>query len=130
MKHTVSLATLLSLCSWIALCADWPQFRGPSRDGISPETGLLQNWPDGGPKVVWRNDRIGYGWSSVAVVKGTVYTSGVIDDTLTATSLDSTGEVRWQQRLEPASKGSGYKGSRSTPTIDGEPAPGAMVPGF
>jgi len=120
MQSTISILTLFLVCVGIVHSADWPQFRGPSRDGISPEKGLLQSWPDGGPKVVWRNDELGYGWSSVAVVEGIVYTSGVIEDILTVTSLDSSGKVRWQQPLEPATKGEGYKGSRSTPTIDGD----------
>lgn len=119
MRNSACMVVLFAAWTGVVRGADWPQFRGPSRDGISPERGLLQKWPDGGPRVVWRNDKIGYGWSSVAVVKATVYTSGVIDDILTVTSLDSAGHVRWQQRLERASKGAGYKGSRSTPTVDG-----------
>jgi len=114
------MVVLFAAWTGVVRGADWPQSRGPSRDGISPETHLIERWPQGGPRVVWRTDRIGYGWSSVAVIKGTVYTSGVIDDILTVTSLDPAGNVRWQQRLEPASKGGGYKGSRSTPTIDGD----------
>ena len=70
--------------------------------------------------MVWRNNEIGYGWSSVAVIKGTIYTSGIIEDILTVSSLGSAGKIRWQQRLEQAAEGKGYKGSRSTPTIDGD----------
>ncbi len=120
MKRTVALPVLLAMSAAVVHGADWPQFRGPSRDGISPETGLLASWPEGGPEVVWRNEEIGHGWSSVAVIKWTVCTSGVIDGILTVSSLYSGGQVRWQQALEPASKGGGYKGSRSTPTIDGD----------
>lgn len=42
---------------------DWPQWRGPNRDGISVETGLLREWPEGGPKVVWQVDSVGVGYS-------------------------------------------------------------------
>jgi len=120
LKCTTSIALLVGAFAGSANGADWPQFRGPSRDGVSREKGLLQQWPEDGPAVAWRNNRIGYGWSSVAVVKGTVYTTGVVADMLTVSSLDSSGKVRWQRPLERATKGSGYKGSRSTPTIDGD----------
>ena len=55
-----------------ALAADWPQFRGPARDGISGETGLLRAWPDGGPKVAWTTP-VGQGYSAAAIHDGTVY---------------------------------------------------------
>ena len=41
---------------------DWPQFRGPKRDGISKETGLLKQWPEGGPKLVWQKKDVAEGW--------------------------------------------------------------------
>jgi len=44
-----------------ANAADWPQFRGPSRDGTSPETGLLKQWPQEGPKELWSVDGLGVG---------------------------------------------------------------------
>ena len=118
MKGIMSILTLSLICVGAVQAADWPQFRGPSRDGISQEEGLLQTWPEGGPDVVWRSNGIGHGWSSVAVAAGAIYTTGVIEDTLTVTSLDLAGKVRWQRPLEPATEGSGYKGSRSTPTVD------------
>ncbi|MGW8180306.1 MAG: PQQ-binding-like beta-propeller repeat protein [bacterium] len=52
--------------------ADWPQFRGPDRTGISKETGLLREWPESGPKVLWSVD-VGQGYSAAAVVEGRVY---------------------------------------------------------
>ena len=51
---------------------DWPQFRGPDRDGISKETGLLRKWPEGGPKILWTTD-VGQGYSAAAIVDGLVY---------------------------------------------------------
>lgn len=51
---------------------DWPQFRGPNRDGISRETGLLRQWPDGGPKVLWSSE-VCDGYAAPAVVGGRVY---------------------------------------------------------
>ena len=52
--------------------ADWPQFRGPNRDGISPETGLLRAWPESGPEVLWSTP-VGQGYSSAAIHSGKVY---------------------------------------------------------
>ena len=67
--------------------ADWPQWRGPNRDGICRETGLLKSWPEGGPKIVFEISGLGKGYSSVAVVDGTIYTSGVLGDALTIFAL-------------------------------------------
>ena len=55
-----------------ATAADWPQFRGPSRDGVSSETGLLRSWPQGGPKVLWSTP-VGQGYAAAAIVAGRVY---------------------------------------------------------
>ena len=51
----------------------WPQWRGPRRDGISDETGLLQSWPEGGPELLWTATGLGRGYSSPIVVGGTLY---------------------------------------------------------
>src|ERR1017187_107253 len=70
-------ALLLSLTS-VALAAagDWPQFRGPNRDGASAETGLLQDLPPGGPPLVWKATGLGVGYSTVSVVGDRIYTIG------------------------------------------------------
>src|SRR5260370_38853814 len=53
--------------------ADWPQWRGPQRNGISPEAGLLKEWPKNGPKLLWRIDDIDYRYSTPAIVGNTLY---------------------------------------------------------
>ena len=60
----------------MAPAADWPQWRGPNRDGKSAETGLLAQWPDGGPRLVWKVQGLGEGYSSFAVVGNRLYTQG------------------------------------------------------
>src|SRR5258708_21445459 len=55
---------------------EWPQFRGPNRDGVSSETGLLKEWPAGGPPLAWKATGLGNGYSTVAVVGGRIYTIG------------------------------------------------------
>ena len=52
--------------------SDWPQFRGPDRNGISKETGLLRKWPAGGPKVRW-SVPVTQGYAAAAIVGGRVY---------------------------------------------------------
>jgi outer membrane protein assembly factor BamB len=75
---TRSLACfLLSLPLSLPLCAaDWPQWRGPDRTGVSAETGLLKTWPKEGPPKVWTATGCGGGYSSVAIVDGVIYGTG------------------------------------------------------
>src|SRR5688572_30783977 len=65
----------------LAVADDWPQWRGPKRDGVSTETGLLKDWPAEGPKQVWVFKDAGLGYSSFAVVGETLYTMGARDQT-------------------------------------------------
>jgi outer membrane protein assembly factor BamB len=58
------------------LSADWPQFHGPRRDSICRERGLLQQWPEGGPKLLWTLEGLGKGYSSAAIVRGRIFTMG------------------------------------------------------
>jgi len=62
------------------VAADWPQYRGPNRDDVSKETGLLKEWPKGGPTVLWTYDNAGVGYSPVSVVGDRVYITGGRDD--------------------------------------------------
>ena len=52
----VTVPLIAALAPWSVQAENWPQFRGPERDAISRETGLLRKWPDGGPKVRWRTE--------------------------------------------------------------------------
>ncbi|MCX5648150.1 MAG: PQQ-binding-like beta-propeller repeat protein [Planctomycetota bacterium] len=97
---------------------DWPQWRGPNRDGISKETGWRTQWPEGGPKVLWRAD-VGAGYSSFAVVGGRVYTMGNADKNDTVFCLNAdTGEIVWRKSY-PCGEGD-HPGPRATPTVDGK----------
>jgi outer membrane protein assembly factor BamB len=77
-RPSLTCATLLLSFALAALAApgDWPQFRGPNRDGASAETGLLQELPSGGPPLVWKAAGLGVGYSSVSVVGDHIYTMG------------------------------------------------------
>lgn len=106
----------------------WPSFRGQNRNAVAPDTGLLTKWPEGGPKLVWKADGAGEGYSSLAVAGGHVYTVG---DTLPdAKNTDeyllcydqATGKELWKARTGPAyqHRNPQWKSPRSTPTVDGD----------
>jgi len=96
---------------------DWPGWRGPKRDGKSPDTGLLESWPPEGPPLLWHGTGIGKGFSSVAVVGGRVYTTGVIGERLVISVFDSEGK-RIGQAPHDLAWTKNYPGGRSTPMID------------
>ena len=64
----------------VARAADWPQFRGPDRDGTSRETGLLRAWPEGGPELLWETS-MGQGYSAAAIHSGKVYVNDYDEST-------------------------------------------------
>ena len=101
--------------------SDWPQWRGPEKDGISRETGLLKEWPDGGPQVLWRVS-LGEGFSGISVVGGRVYTMfSEGDDEFVVCLNVSNGEEMWRFRSDNNYiESMGGNGPRATPTIDGE----------
>ncbi len=97
--------------------ADWPQFQGPDRNGISPETGLARAWPEGGPRVHWTFP-LGEGFAGPAVRDGEVYVLDRVEDkqdVLRCLSLD-TGEELWNFTYD-APGTVGHAGSRTTPTV-------------
>ncbi len=96
---------------------DWPGWRGVARDGKSPDTGLLKQWPAEGPKRLWEVNNIGSGYSTVAVTGGTVYTTGHVGDDLAIFAFDLDGKPKWQTVAAPAYTAN-RPGSRSTPMID------------
>ena len=95
---------------------DWPQWRGPRRDAVSTETGLLQSWPAGGPKIVWQAAGLGAGYSSVVVGDGRLFTLGRRDPDILVIALDvSTGKQLWTRKI-----GESSREPNSTPTLDGD----------
>lgn len=104
----------------LAADGDWPQFRGPKRDGISPDKNLLKSWPEDGPPLAWKAEDIGIGFSSVAVAGELVITLGDKDDGCYIVAVSrKDGKPVWSTRIGDRGDGGGYKGSRGTPTIDG-----------
>ncbi len=117
MKTFLTTLATMAICS-AATGADWPQFRGPRRDGRSQETGLAKTWPDGGPKLLWKVDGLGAGWAHPAVVGERIYTTGVIDKRHVVRCLDRTkqGKELWKADYGEAWTGR-FTGSRCTPTV-------------
>ncbi|MEW6358282.1 MAG: PQQ-binding-like beta-propeller repeat protein [Planctomycetota bacterium] len=99
--------------------SEWPQFHGPRRDNKSDETGLLKQWPPGGPTLLWTARGLGHGYSTVAISGGMIYTTGSIVDVTALTALDLNGKVVWTTKNGPAYKRQ-YPGTRGTPTLDGD----------
>jgi outer membrane protein assembly factor BamB len=115
----LSFWTTTSFAENAASLTDWPQWRGPNRDGISGETGWLTMWPEGGPERLWKT-QVGTGYSSVAVSDGRVYTIGNKKKTDTIYCLDAdTGTEIWTYSYPCVGEGKGYPGPASTPTVDG-----------
>jgi outer membrane protein assembly factor BamB len=101
--------------------ADWPQFRGPNRDGNSADTGLLKAWPDKGPPLAWKGEGVGEGFSSLSVVGDTVLTMGDEKETCYIFAVSrKDGKKLWKAPVGKSGGGGGYPGPRSTPTVDGD----------
>jgi outer membrane protein assembly factor BamB len=106
-----------------ALAADWPQFRGPERTGLSKETGLLKAWPDGGPKLAWKATGLGESHTTVSVAKGKIFGMGLVGEDEKVWALDEkTGKLLWSVKIAGKitlnARQGGY-GSRATPTVEG-----------
>jgi outer membrane protein assembly factor BamB len=105
----------------VARAIDWPQWRGPNQDGVSPEKGLLQDWPASGPKLVWDVTGVGNGYSSIATAGTRLATTGEVNGQSSVICLNAKdGSQAW---VEPIGKTGtpgccNAGGPRITPTID------------
>ena len=99
----------------------WPQWRGPNRDGISKETGLLKEWPADGPSLVWKATGAGRGYSSFSISGGKMYTMGLRGDREFVVAFDvATGKEAWATPHGSAFRNDRGDGPRGTPTVDGD----------
>ena len=121
-QRAILAATLLVLPLAESLADDWPQWRGPNRDGVSREVAPA-DWPAGGPSLLWSSTNLGKGFSSVAVAKGKIFTMGDRGDASFVSALDEkTGKEAGSGKLgKPGAPGwGGFEGPRATPTVDGK----------
>jgi len=125
-------------CHWLAMAiagccflftasawgADWPQWRGPNRDGKSADTGLLKEWPKEGPPLAWKISGLGGGYSGPSIAAGRIFgMSNRGDDEVAWALSEKDGKELWATRLGPAFKQQmpqGKEGPACTPTVDGE----------
>src|SRR5262245_7236798 len=128
---SVVLAVFVLSVSWLATspAADWPTFRGTDRMAVSPDTGLLSEWPSGGPPLLWKAEGTGRGYSSLAIANGRIYTLG---DSIAAAEGDKDeylmcldgrdGSLVWKTRTGPPwmDRQPSWGSPRSTPTVDGD----------
>ncbi|MFP6899402.1 MAG: PQQ-binding-like beta-propeller repeat protein [Opitutales bacterium] len=112
------LLVVLSTFALSVFAEDWPQWRGPNRDGVSTETGILDEWPEGGPKLLWKANGIGAGFSSVSVTGNRIYTMGDGQEASQVHCLNAqNGKIIWSSK-HVGKTGGNYKGTRCTPTFD------------
>ena len=102
--------------------SDWPQWRGPDRNGKSEETGLLQSWPSSGLKKAWTNTQLGDGYGSTAIYQNRVYVQGTTnqDESMVLCLDRETGRRLWMQPIGPGLDHGRGGGPRGTPTVQGE----------
>lgn len=121
-RNLIAVATLGFIA--VSSAADFAQWRGPLRDGHSPETGLLPEWPKEGPKLLWQVKEIGGGYSTPSVAGDRIYLLGsdASDETVYALNTKDGSKV-WVAKLgkvgRPEQQPS-YPGARTTPTVDGK----------
>jgi len=115
-KNILIIALLIFSIHLFSQSVSIPQWRGPERDGIYPETGLLQSWPDGGPPLLWSVDGIGKGYSSAVSDGKTIYVTGMNENTDVLFAIDNTGKIIWQKEFGPSWTGS-FPETRCTPTV-------------
>jgi outer membrane protein assembly factor BamB len=124
MKHFICTLCVFSLFSFVALAQEpnWNQFRGPNSDNHSSSTGIAKSWPEGGPKLLWKIDGIGRGYSTVSFYGDKMFTMGDIDEQCYVFCLDrATGKEIWKSRIGRGGDGGGrYPGTLATPACDGE----------
>ncbi len=120
-KLSMCLGLCVAVC--LTMAADWPQWRGPERTGVSRERNLLQEWPAAGPALRWRIDSVGDGYGTPAVAGGLLYVignKGLEEEFLNAYST-TEGKLVWTYRLGKVGNPDQqppYPSSRSTPTVD------------
>lgn len=123
--RTVLFSLCAALFSLAAYPADWPQWRGPQRSGFSSETGLLQEWPKEGPKLLWQAKDIGDGYSTPSVAGNRIYllsNRGLDNEFVQALSV-ADGKQVWAARLGKVGNPDqmpSFPTARSTPTLDGD----------
>ncbi len=129
MKNVRYLGVALTAALWFSVPAtvtnrvfdDWPQWRGPNRDGVSTETGLLKAWPAGGPPLAWQVKGAGEGYSSFSVSQGRLFTLGARGENEYVMAFDvASGKRLWETQHGRRFNNDRGDGPRATPTVEGD----------
>ena len=128
MKHSYFAAVVLALGLTIGVAGqspapptDWPQWRGPDRNGLSKESGLLQQWPASGPPLVWSISSLGAGYGSLAIKDDRIFVQGSNGrQSIIYVLSRADGKGVWSKALGPAGNNDRGPGPRGTPTVDGD----------
>ena len=121
----IFLAISLSSTATPLHAKDWPQWRGPNRNGVSLETGLLKEWPKDGPKLIWQQESIGNGYSTPAVVGDRIYllsNEGLENEFVQALSTKDGSRI-WSTpvgKVGNPKQEPNYPAARATPTVVGD----------
>jgi outer membrane protein assembly factor BamB len=117
----LAVVSSLALAGSTLVADDWPQWRGPRRDGVSAERGLLKQWPSGGPPLAWQARGAGEGYSSMAVANGRLITLGARAGTEYVIAFDiASGKRLWEASNGRRFNNDRGDGPRATPTVDGD----------
>ncbi len=110
------LVTFLLIGFMVQAQNNW-QWRGPERDGIYPEKGLLTKWPTEGLKKLWVFEGLGIGHASPAISNGKIYINGLVNDIGVLFCLDMNGKLLNKVEYGDEWTG-GHPGARAIPTIN------------
>jgi outer membrane protein assembly factor BamB len=114
------LGPILFLFAIMAPAADWPQWLGANRDGKSADTGLVNSWPKGGPRLLWKAQDLGEGYSGPAIAGDRLYIQGQQGGQELVMAYDvHTGKQLWKTPAGKPISGEHGNGPRGTPTVDG-----------
>ncbi|MEO0017262.1 MAG: hypothetical protein RLZZ522_545 [Verrucomicrobiota bacterium] len=116
-----ALLSVLAVSCQLAAGADWPQWRGPERNGKSAEKVAFKDWDSQPPKLLWQVKGMGQGYAGVAVAGGVIYTTGDLADGQGVVAADAKdGTVRWSTTVTDGVPKHSFEGARSTPTVVGD----------
>lgn len=93
-------------------------WRGVERSGIYNESALLKSWPETGPVMLWSNQELPSGFSSVTFGNNTIFLTGISEENEVLVALDTLGKIKWQTPYG-RSWNESYPESRCTPTVEG-----------
>jgi outer membrane protein assembly factor BamB len=125
MKRNILFFSFFSLFFFAAEAArsqqfSWPQWQGPFRNGLTKETGLVKEWPDGGPKQKWLFDECGAGYAGPAIADGRLFILGERNGVAQLMAIDvESGRELWALDMGGEYRNDWGNGPRSTPTVDG-----------